>query len=220
MFRHGGRPHVVPPGAAATARIVQRAGAELVFTPQARTIRPPPPSHAVGEELVAGPGGAFHVRSTQRHTLITPTGTFNFVRVSGDTPRSRPVLVSSRLAHAQIAAGRPVIYAGTARFDRGALAWWSNYSGTYQPIAAFRDQAGLPDAKFVPWQALQNGGTAMQRGTFTERRPVAPASPSAGPGPTTIAAGRTTRPSTPPAPMPGAAEPTATASWFRPRFRG
>ena len=45
-----------------------------------------------------------------------------------------------------------------------------NNSGTYQPIAAFRAQAGLPDDKFVPQQNLQKGGTAMQRGTFTERR--------------------------------------------------
>ena len=52
------------------------------------------------------------------------------------------------------------------------MAWWSNYSGTYQPIAAFRAQAGLPEDKFVPWQKLQMGGVAMQRGTFTERRPT------------------------------------------------
>jgi hypothetical protein len=125
--------------------------------------------------LVAQPGGNFGVRSTERHTLSPPSGTFNFVRVRGDEPRSRPVLVSAKLAHAQMAAGRPVLYAGTARFDRGEMAWWSNYSGTYQPIAAFRAQAGLPEDKFVPWQKLQMGGTAMQRGTFTERRAATPA---------------------------------------------
>lgn len=120
------------------------------------------------------PGGGFHVRSAQRHTLSAPSGTFNFVRVHGETPRSRPVLVSAKLAHAQLAGGRPVVYAGTARFEQGEMAWWSNYSGTYQPIAAFRAQAGLPEDKFVPWQKLQMGGTAMQRGTFMERRPVVP----------------------------------------------
>jgi hypothetical protein len=125
--------------------------------------------------LVAQPGGGFRVRSAERQTLSPPSGTFNFVRVRGDTPRGRPVLVSAKLAHAQMAAGRPVLYAGTANFERGQMAWWSNYSGTYQPIAAFRAQAGLPEEKFVPWQKLQMGGTAMQRGTFTERRPTAPA---------------------------------------------
>ena len=55
------------------------------------------------------------------------------------------------------------------------MAWWSNYSGTYQPIAAFRAQAGLPEDKFVPWQKLQMGGVAMQRGTFSERRAPGPA---------------------------------------------
>ena len=125
------------------------------------------------EELVPGPGGRFLLRSTDRHTLSPPSGTFNFVRIHGEAPRARPVLVSSRLAHAQLAGGRPVVYAGAARFERGEMAWWSNYSGTYQPIAAFRAQAGLPEDKFVPWQKLQMGGVPMQRGTFIERRAVA-----------------------------------------------
>jgi hypothetical protein len=124
------------------------------------------------------------MRSAERQTLSPPTGTFNFVRVRGDTPRSRPVLISAKLAHAQLAAGRPVIYAGTANFERGEMAWWSNYSGTYQPIAAFRAQAGLPENKFVPWQKLQMGGTAMQRGTFTERRAAEPAARSERPAAT------------------------------------
>jgi hypothetical protein len=154
---------------------VQRAGAEAVFAPHARILRAPSPPRAVAEELVPRPGGGFQVRSAERHTTSPPTGTFNFVRVHGDTPRSRPLLVSARLAHAQMAGGRPVVYAGTARFDRGEMAWWSNFSGTYQPIAAFRAQAGLPEDKFVAWQKLQMGGTAMQRGVFTERRAAGPA---------------------------------------------
>jgi hypothetical protein len=36
----------------------------------------------------------------------------NFVRVHGETPRSRPLLVSAKLAHAQMTGGRPVVYAG------------------------------------------------------------------------------------------------------------
>jgi hypothetical protein len=149
-------------------------------------VRPPPAAQAIAEELVPRPGGGYQARSAQRNTLSPPTGTFNFVRVQGETPRARPLLISTKLPHAQLTGGRPVVYAGTARFDRGEMAWWSNYSGTYQPIAAFRAQAGLPEDKFVPWQKLQMGGTAMQRGTFTERRtsgaPERPASP-AGDGP-------------------------------------
>lgn len=158
---------LLPPAA---ARVAQRAGAEAVFAAAHRPMPSVGPPRGAAEELVAQPGGAFQVRSARRQTLAPPSGTFNFVRVQGDTPRARPILVSAQLPHAQIAAGRPVVYAGTARFDRGQMAWWSNYSGTYQPIAAFRAQAGLPEDKFVPWQKLQMGGTAMQRGTFTERR--------------------------------------------------
>ena len=179
MIRQQGQKAVPPPpvwpGGKVPARAVQRAGAEAVFAPHARILHGPSPPRAVAEELVARPGGGFQVRSAERQTMTPPTGTFNFVRVHGDTPHSRPLLVSARLAHAQMAGGRPVVYAGTARFHRGEMAWWSNFSGTYQPIAAFRAQAGLPDDKFVPWQKLQMGGTAMQRGTFTERRAAAPA---------------------------------------------
>lgn len=163
---------------------IQRAGAAMVFSPHARTVRPRPAPQALAEELVPRPGGGYQARSAQRNTLSPPTGTFNFVRVQGETPRARPLLISAKLPHAQLTGGRPVVYAGTARFDRGEMAWWSNYSGTYQPIAAFRAQAGLPEDKFVPWQKLQMGGTAMQRGTFTERRslgaPEQPASPEGG----------------------------------------
>jgi hypothetical protein len=112
--------------------------------------RTAPPPRAAAEELVTRPGGGFQVRSTERHTFSPPTGTVNFVRVHGDIPRSRPLLVSAKLAHAQIPSGRSVVYAGTARFDSGEMAWWSNCSGAYQPIASFRAQAGLPENKCVP----------------------------------------------------------------------
>ncbi len=95
------------------------------------------------------------------------------VRVHGDSPRNKPVYVSAKPDHAQVAAGKPVVYAGTARFDQGSMDWWSNYSGTYQPIAEFRGQASLPEDKFVPWQKLQMGGYAMQRGLLNDRRAAA-----------------------------------------------
>jgi hypothetical protein len=170
------------PRGKAPSGALQRAGTETVFAAHARVLRAGPPPRAVAEELVAQPGGRYQVRS-ERQTFWSPTGTFNFVRVQGDTPRNRPLLVSAKLAHAQMNRGRPVVYAGTARFDRGEMAWWSNYSGTYQPIAEFRAQAGLPEDKFVPWQKLQMSGTAMQRGVFGERRAVgAPAMPGAADG--------------------------------------
>jgi len=179
MSRQQSRKAIPPPpawpGGKAPPKTLQRAGAVAVFAPHLRVLRAPPPPRAVAEELVARPGGGFQVRSAERHTMSRPTGTFNFVRIHGDPPRNRPLLVSAKLAHAQMSGGRPVVYAGTARFERGEMAWWSNYSGTYQPIAAFRAQAGLPDDKFVPWQKLQMGGTAMQRGVFTERRTAGPA---------------------------------------------
>ena len=87
-------------------------------------------------------------------------------------PKDARTLVSPRRSHASLAEGHPVIYAGTARFDAGTLDWWSNYSGSYQPIAAFRHQAQLPEDRFVPWQRLQMGGIAMQRGMLTDRRPA------------------------------------------------
>jgi len=157
-------------GHAGAANIVQRARTDALFTPHVRLLRPPAQADACAEELLPGPGGGFQVRSAQRQTLSPPSGTFNFVRVHGDAPHARPVLVSTKLPHAQLADGRPVVYAGTARFEQGEMTWWSNYSGTYQPNAAFRAQAGLPEDKFVPWQKLLMGGVSMQRGTFTERR--------------------------------------------------
>jgi hypothetical protein len=210
-------PPIWPGGKAA----VQRAATEAVFAPHARLLRAPAPPHAVAEELVPRPGGGFQLRSAERHTVTPPTGTFNFVRVQGETPRSRPLLVSAKLAHAQMSGGRPVVYAGTARFDRGEMAWWSNFSGTYQPIAAFRAQAGLPEDKFVPWQKLQMGGTAMQRGVFTERRVQGPAAAprtsdgGAGNGAATRAGGVAREPkastASTAATLSGAAEPTPKA---------
>jgi len=76
---------------------------------------PSPPPQAVPEEPPPRPDGGFHVRSPLHQTLAPPSGSFNFVRVRGESPRALPVLVSARLAHARLAAGRPVVYAGAAR---------------------------------------------------------------------------------------------------------
>lgn len=118
--------------------------------------------------------GAFELQGPDARPRGRPNGSYNFVRVEGDRPGQAPLFVSPRLAHAQLAQGRPVVYAGTMGFEQGRMRWWSNYSGTYQPIAAFRARAALPDERFVPWQKLQMGGLAQQRGMLQDSRPPAP----------------------------------------------
>ncbi len=110
------------------------------------------------------------MRDGERGTLGQPNGVYNFVRVRGQRRDDGSIYVSPKLPHAHLAAGRPVLYAGTAKLESGKLDWWSNFSGTYQPIAEFRAQARLPVDKFVTWQKLQLGGTSMQRGMLGERR--------------------------------------------------
>jgi hypothetical protein len=131
-----------------------------------QTAKPAPP----GDELVALGSGAFGARDRERGLITRPDGTYNFVRTQGTRRMDQRLLISAKAGHAQLSQGKPVVYAGTARFSGGALEWWSNFSGHYQPIAAFRGQAQLPEEKFVPWQRLQMGGTAMQRGMFRDRR--------------------------------------------------
>lgn len=185
-----------------------------------------------GDPLVRATSDMFQVRDSGRGVMVRPNGTYNFVRVTGETRAKAETLVSSKAGHAAIAAGRPVLYAGTARFDNGSLEWWSNYSGTYQPMAAFKGQAGLPVERFQPWQKLQMGGVGMQRGTFLDRRdpsaPTAPEKPAASakpvaPAPVASAApaaekeGAVARPAakvapTPPAPVKPMAAPAPTAA--------
>lgn len=118
--------------------------------------------------------GGFELQGPDARPQGRPNGSYNFVRVEGERPGQAPLFVSPRLAHAQLAQGRPVVYAGTMGFEQGRMRWWSNYSGTYQPIAAFRARANLPEDRFVPWQKLQMGGLAQQRGMLHDRRPPAP----------------------------------------------
>jgi len=133
-----------------------------------------------GDELVALGRDRFGAKDAARGLISQPDGTYNFVRTHGVRRLDQRLLISAKAGHVQLAQGAPVIYAGTVRFSGGTLDWWSNYSGHYQPIAAFRAQAQLPEDKFVPWQHLQLGGTAMQRGMFRDRRArAAPAASSA-----------------------------------------
>ncbi|MFP4362044.1 MAG: hypothetical protein ACLFTG_15415 [Alphaproteobacteria bacterium] len=158
-----------PPTAAAGV-VQRRAGAPRAAAPHAR------PAAAQAFRLEPASRDRFRL-AADSGPAGAPDGTYNFVRVQGRLPREAPTLVSARLPHARLADGRPVLYAGTAAFAQGRMEWWSNYSGTYQPLAAFRSRAGLPDDKFVPWQELQLGGHAQQRTTFRERRRVPPPAP-------------------------------------------
>lgn len=127
--------------------------------------------HSAGDELVSG-SGAFQLRSHDKQVMSRPSGVYNFVRVQGMTRNQAATYMGAKSPHAALAAGRPVLYAGTAAFDGGDLKWWSNYSGTYQPQAAFSRQAALPEDKFVPWQKLQLGGVGLQRGMLADKRTV------------------------------------------------
>jgi hypothetical protein len=153
--------------------VVQRAAAATFAATKRVTGRP----QGSAEELVSQPDGTFRVRDPERGTLAQPNGVYNFVRVRGARRDDASLYVSPRMPHAHLAAGRPVLYAGTARLESGKLDWWSNFSGTYQPIAEFRSQASLPVDKFVTWQRLQLSGVGMQRAMLGEKR--AQAAPSA-----------------------------------------
>ncbi len=126
-----------------------------------------------GFEVEARRSGEFGLAGGGDRRGAAPDGAYNFVRVQGGAPNRSRLLISAGLAHADLAAGAPVVYAGTVRFERGRVAWWSNYSGTYQPIAAFRERAKLPEDRFVPWQNLQLGGLAQQRTLQRDHRPLA-----------------------------------------------
>jgi hypothetical protein len=172
---------------------VQKAGAATFAATKRVTGR----AQGTAEELLSQPDGSYRVRSTDRGTLAPPNGVYNFVRIQGATRNEANLYVSPRMPHAHLAGGRPVLYAGTAKLDAGKLDWWSNYSGTYQPVAEFRAQAKLPVDKFVTWQKLQMQGVGLQRGMLTGRSPTQ----------TPPAAGRAAAPG--PAPNAGAEKPVA-----------
>ncbi|MFN3259399.1 MAG: hypothetical protein ACE37J_02455 [Pikeienuella sp.] len=161
-----------------------------------------------GFEVEARRGGMFGLAGGGDRRGAAPDGAYNFVRVQGAAPNRSRLLISAGLAHADLAAGAPVVYAGTVRFERGRVAWWSNYSGTYQPIAAFRERAKLPEERFVPWQNLQLGGLAQQRTLQRDHRPLAAPEPGRPGLPATggvggLAAGPAPERNAAPAPGPG-----------------
>lgn len=167
-----GKTRTPPPGPPPPAHAARTAtGVQPSRSFEANTRRHPAESRRLHvDELVSTAGGAFQARDPERHVLSRPSGVYNFVRVEGATRNQAATFISARAPHATLAAGRPVLYAGTASFNSGSLAWWSNYSGTYQPNAEFNRQAALPTDKFVPWQKLQMGGIGLQRGMLSDHR--------------------------------------------------
>ncbi len=95
-----------------------------------------------------------------------PNAKYVFVRMA-----SGEMLMHPRFRHPAIAEGRPVLYAGEAKFDNGKLLWWSNGSGNYRPDAAHAAQAGLPMDQFMTYEEVLQGAPAA--GVSPENKPQA-----------------------------------------------
>jgi hypothetical protein len=97
-----------------------------------------------------------------------PNSKYIFVQLaSGET------LLHQRYRHPAIAGGQPVVYAGEAYFDNGALQWWSNASGNYRPDAGHASQADLPMDRFYTFEQILKG--VHKRGKDTNKQTGAPA---------------------------------------------
>lgn len=87
--------------------------------------------------------------------LHTPSGTYQFV-----TLRDGSIRVTRRQtvdgAHAPLANGQPVRFAGEVTFpsrhsvNRGQIKNWNNQSGHYRPDQQLKHQSGFPQPKFTP----------------------------------------------------------------------
>ena len=97
-------------------------------------------------------------RGTERAQYV-PNSRMVFVRTTGGE-----MLMHPRYRHPSIANGRPVLYAGEAKFDNGKLTWWSNGSGNYRPDAAHAVQAGLPMDQFYTCEDILKGVHERPRG--------------------------------------------------------
>ena len=94
----------------------------------------------------------FRMHRARQHGHYVPNSKYIFVRMqSGET------LMHPTFRHPALAEGRPVHYAGEARFDNGRLLWWSNGSGNYRPDAEHAEQAGLPMDRFYAYDEIIKG---------------------------------------------------------------
>jgi hypothetical protein len=97
--------------------------------------------------------GSYGMRGAGGRGLYVPNSRYLFVRtLDGQT------LVHPRLRHAVLSRGEPVMYAGEAYFESGALRWWSNSSGHFRPDPEHAPQAGLPLALFRTWDDVVRRG--------------------------------------------------------------
>ncbi len=94
----------------------------------------------------------FRLHKTSQHGHYVPNSKYIFVRT-----RDGEMLMHPTYRHPAIAEGRPVEYAGEARFDNGRLLWWSNGSGNYRPDAEHAEQAGLPMERFYSHDQILRG---------------------------------------------------------------
>lgn len=107
--------------------------------------------HWYGSYGMRGEGGRGH---------YVPNARYLFVRTTDGQTKMHP-----RLRHPTLAGGDPVMYAGEAYFESGALRWWSNGSGHYRPDPEHATQAGLPLTLFRTWDdVVRRGSRAAPQG--------------------------------------------------------
>jgi hypothetical protein len=97
--------------------------------------------------------GHYSVRPSAGRGHYVPNARYLFVRTADGATRVHP-----RMRHPVLAAGQPVMYAGEAFFESGALRWWSNGSGHYRPDPEHAAQAGLPLELFRTWDDVIRRG--------------------------------------------------------------
>jgi hypothetical protein len=104
--------------------------------------------------------GNYGMRGAGGRGLYVPNARYLFVRtLDGQT------LVHPRLRHAVLSRGEPVMYAGEAYFESGALRWWSNSSGHFRPDPEHAPQAGLPLELFRTWDDVVRRGVRPAPGS-------------------------------------------------------
>lgn len=134
--------------------------------PNLRPLALPPLREQDIYTLHAGHGsqGSFALRGAGGRGLYVPNARYLFVRtLDGQT------LLHPRLRHAVLSRGDPVMYAGEAYFESGALRWWSNSSGHFRPDPEHAPQAGLPLALFRTWDDVVRRGARPPAGASNNR---------------------------------------------------
>ncbi|MFL6656716.1 MAG: hypothetical protein ACJ8GW_01490 [Massilia sp.] len=150
-------PPAVLPARAATLRVppVIQAKQIAMQTRLYQNLRPLAQPDTKREEIftLQQQFGTYGMRGRGGRGHYVPNARYVFVRTqSGET------LMHPRLRHPVLAQGAPVMYAGEAYFESGALRWWSNGSGHYRPDPEHAPQAGLPLDKFRTWDDVIRRG--------------------------------------------------------------